>query len=476
MTLRGRLAIGLILVLVVLGGTGLAISLSQQQYLQDQLDDELLATAANVRAASERLVDEGFAPVTERPPRPQFGSELFNDTYVGVLLDGELTTVLAPTGDPDLEPELSARDADSPSTVRTAKGTAESVRVVVEPLGESTEVVIAKSTAPIDEAFRQLVSAFVVGAAAVLAIVALVAWWVVRLGLRPIRTMTEAADAITAGDIDRRIEVAGNRTEASRLGEALNTMIDSSQATEQRMRQFVADASHELRTPLTTLRGYSTLHQSGSDDMPGVADAMRRINEEARRMTRIVDELLLLAEFDDHGLRHLHPVDLSTILRDVASDLRVVQLDRTVRVDVEDDLIVDGDADRLTQAVTGLTSNALRHTPRTTPIDVVGTRTSDGVRVEVRDEGPGLADADMGRIFDRFYRGQGGRDRAAGGAGLGLAIVAAIVEAHSGSYGVDSTSQGSTFWIMIPNPPPVERDRPRVFDEHSPDSVRDSTR
>ena len=476
MTLRGRLAIGLILVLVVLGGTGLAISLSQQQYLQDQLDDELLTIAANVRAASERLVDEGFAPVTERPNGPKFGSELFNDTYVGVLLDGELITVFAPTGDPDLEPDLSARDADSPSTVRTAKGTAEWVRVVVEPLGESTEVVIAKSTAPIDEAFRQLVTAFVVGAAAVLAIVALVAWWVVRLGLRPIRTMTEAADAITAGDIDRRIEVAGDRTEASRLGEALNTMIDSSQATEQRMRQFVADASHELRTPLTTLRGYSTLHQSGSDDMPGAADAMRRINEEARRMTRIVDELLLLAEFDDHGLDHTHPVDLSTILRDVASDLRVVQPDRTVRVDVEDELIVDGDADRLTQAVTGLTSNALRHTPRTTPIDVVGTRTSDGVRVEVRDNGPGLADADMGRIFDRFYRGEGGRDRAAGGAGLGLAIVAAIVEAHSGAYGVDSTSQGSKFWIMIPNPPPVERDRPRVFDEHPPDSVRDSTR
>ena len=147
---------------------------------------------------------------------------------------------------------------------------------------------------------RMLALTMVVASAVILGVMGLVLWWVFRLGLRPIQQMTEAADAIAAGDVGRRVpEVAAPGTEAGRLGRALNVMIDANQASEQRLRDFVADASHELRTPLTTLRGYAELHLASEHaDDAQVSDAMRRIRAEAARMGRIVDDLLTLADVD----------------------------------------------------------------------------------------------------------------------------------------------------------------------------------
>ena len=186
---------------------------------------------------------------------------------------------------------------------------------------------------------------------AVAAVVGLLLWWVDRLGLRPIAAMTDAADAITAGDTTRRVPPGPPGTEAARLGEALNAMIDTNAATQERMRRFVADASHELRTPLTTLQGYAALHTGragipvadGEDRATDAAqaeaeraemvDAMRRMGDEAARMRRLVDGLLDLARLDDLGVVAREPVDLGVVVRDVASDLRVVAPDRVVTVD-----------------------------------------------------------------------------------------------------------------------------------------------
>ena len=289
--------------------------------------------------------------------------------------------------------------------------------------------------------------------------------------------MTEAADAITAGDTTRRVPPGPPGTEAARLGEALNAMIDTNAATQARMQRFVADASHELRTPLTTLQGYAALHTGrvgpavaggtttadvvASDPDPAepasaaevaeMADAMRRMGDEAARMRRLVDGLLDLARLDDLGVVSRDPVDLGVLVRDVASDLRVVAPDRVVTVDAPASLVVTGDRDRLTQALVGLTSNAVRHTPAGTPVWLMVVELPGAVRVDVADAGPGIPPEHLAHVFERFHRVDRGRSSASGGTGLGLAIVDAIARAHGGTASVASEpGRGSTFSITLP--------------------------
>jgi two-component system OmpR family sensor kinase len=277
-------------------------------------------------------------------------------------------------------------------------------------------------------------------------------WWVHRLGLAPIARMTRTAEAIAGGAREERWEPAHPGTEAHRLGQALNTMVAAEQATQDRMRRFVADASHELRTPLTTLRGYSALHAGQVADHPAeVEDALRRINDEARRMSGIVEALLDLNTLDEHGVAQLAEVDVVPLLQAVVADLGVVAPGRHVSLEAPEHVHARADADRLTQAVLSLTSNALRHTPDGTPVVLRAAAAGPNVRVEVADAGPGIPAEHLPHLFDRFYRTDPGRARARGGHGLGLAIVAAIATAHGGRYAVASEpGRGSVFWIEIP--------------------------
>ncbi len=269
--------------------------------------------------------------------------------------------------------------------------------------------------------------------------------------------MTDAAGAITAGDTARRVPPGPPGTEAARLGEALNTMIDTTTATNERMRRFVADASHELRTPLTTLGGYAALHAArppGPLDDAGraeVDDAMRRIGDEAARMRRLVDGLLDLTGLDAPDALRLEPVDLGDVLRDVASDLRVVAPGREVTLDAPDSLVVTADRDRVTQALVGLTSNAVRHTPDGTPVALRVLTRPGWVRVEVADAGPGIPPEHLPHLVERFYRVDRSRSSGSGGSGLGLAVVDAVARAHGGSLAVASEpGRGSVFALELP--------------------------
>jgi len=313
-------------------------------------------------------------------------------------------------------------------------------------------MIIAISEANIDAAFRRLMITVIIVSAATLLMMGLVVVWVMRLGIRPIRDVTDTADAIANGATDLRVEVVGDGTEAARLATAFNRMIDVNQAAEERLRRFAADASHELRTPLTTLRGYSSFLESGGfPTEEDRVDAIRRIGEESRRMGRIVDDLLLLAQLDEQAPDTLVRVDLATLLQDVAADARVVQPSREITVEVRDEGIVIGDPDRLLQAVTALMVNALRYGDPGSPIELRLLRQGDSARVEVIDQGPGIEDADRAHVFERFYRTDRARSRAQGGSGLGLSIVDAILRSHGGSCGVESAvGIGSTFWIELP--------------------------
>lgn len=458
MTLRRRLVIAVSALAAVLLVAGLGVLLVQRAFLVERLDAQLAALAQNPRAILLASARAGAGA-------PAAG---LSDVYVGrMAADGTLTTILSPTSDPDLVPDLAPGETvTDPQGRATASGEASRVRVVTAPLPNGrAQAVLAVPTTAADAATRRLALTLGLVGLAVAGVVAMLLSWVDRLGLRPIAAMTEAADAIRGGDTTRRVPPGPPGTEAARLGDALNAMIDSNVATQERMRRFVADASHELRTPLTTLQGYAALHTGRSGTAPGAAeppsdaagptpevtDAMRRIGEEAARMRRLVDGLLDLARLDDLGVLAREPVDLGILVRDVAADLRVVSPDRVVSVDAPETVVVDGDRDRLTQALVGLTSNAVRHTPAGTPVWLRVVMVPGAVRVDVADAGDGIPPEHLPHVFERFHRVEDGRSTASGGTGLGLAIVDAIARAHGGSAAVASeVGRGSTFTLTLP--------------------------
>src|SRR5579862_690606 len=275
--------------------------------------------------------------------------------------------------------------------------------------------------------------------------------------------MGETAGAIAAGDLSRRVEPADDYTEVGRLGLALNSMLgqieeafDERKASEARLRRFVADASHELRTPLTSIRGYAELFRRGANTRPhDLAKAMQRIEEAAARMGVLVEDLLLLARLDQGRPLEYESVDLTRVAGAAVDDLRVTSPDRTVRYQSNGAVMVNGDAHRLRQVLANLLENARTHTPPATPIDVSVGYAGDDAVIEVRDEGPGMSADEAAHAFDRFWRADPSRARESGGAGLGLAIVSAITEAHGGTAEVRTApGAGATFTIRIP------RDRP----------------
>jgi two-component system OmpR family sensor kinase len=287
-------------------------------------------------------------------------------------------------------------------------------------------------------------------------------WWLVRRGLRPLERIGETAGAIAAGDLSRRVEPATERTEIGRLGLSLNAMLaqieaafDERRASEQRLRRFVADASHELRTPLTSIRGYAELFRRGAGSRPeDLAKSMQRIEAEASRMGVLVDDLLLLARLDQGRPLEQQPVDLSKVVSQAVESARVIEPDRPIDLSLNGTASLIGDEGRLRQVVDNLVDNCRVHTPPGTPVRVKLSTDGDHVVLSVADEGSGLAPEVAGRVFERFYRGDPARSRETGGAGLGLSIVSAIVEAHGGTVTASSSDgTGATFEVRLPSRP-----------------------
>jgi two-component system, OmpR family, sensor kinase len=302
-----------------------------------------------------------------------------------------------------------------------------------------------------------LVEALVI--AAVLVVLGVVSWLVVRVGLLPLDRMGHTAGAIAGGDLSHRVESTDPRTEVGRLGIALNAMLDrlerafgEREASEDRLRRFIADASHELRTPLASIRGYAELFRMGAAREPAdVEKAMRRIEDEAARMGILVEDLLTLARLDEVPDVPHAELDLAALVRDAVDDGRAAASGREIGMQISGPAVVVGDRDQLRQVLGNLLRNAFVHTPEGTPIEVTLERAGDDVRLEVRDHGPGLPTSDAEALFERFWRSEGGRVRGRGGAGLGLAIVAAIVDAHRGEVSAgNAPGGGATFVVTLP--------------------------
>ena len=316
----------------------------------------------------------------------------------------------------------------------------------------------------VDERLNRLLLVEGLVIAGVLLLLAAVSWVLVGVGLRPLERIGQTADAIAAGDLSRRVDVATPKTEVGRLGLAFNAMLErleeafrQSEASEGRLRRFLADVSHELRTPLASIRGYSELFRIGAARKPEDADrAMTRIEEEAARMGVLVEDLLTLARLDEVRDRPAEAVDVTQLAEDAAADARAVDPARAIEVDAGDEAIVLGDANQLRQVLANLMGNALVHTPAGSPIGIAVRRNGREVELEVRDRGPGLPTEQPEELFERFWRTRASAKAAApergrGGAGLGLAIVAGIVAAHHGSVRAGiAPGGGASFVVSLP--------------------------
>ena len=320
-------------------------------------------------------------------------------------------------------------------------------------------VVLAIPLLDVESTLGQLLQLEVLISLAVVAATAVLALIIIRIGLRPLQRMAGVAQDIAAGDLTRRVEPANKNTEIGRLGIALNGMLSQIEAafgertrSEQRLRRFIADASHELRTPLTSVRGYAEMLRRGAQESPEDASiARRRIEEESVRMSLMVDDMLVLARLGQGRPLERAPVDLQSIARDAVADAHAVAPQRAITLDAPASVVITGDDTRLRQAVGNLVRNALVHTPAASPIEVA-LGTHDGMAtMSVVDHGPGLKPDDAGRVFEPFYRADPSRSRDSGGAGLGLSIVAAVVDAHGGSVKVEETpGGGATFEVELP--------------------------
>ena len=316
-----------------------------------------------------------------------------------------------------------------------------------------------------------LVELAVAGVALLLAMAA--GWVIMRRTLRPLRRVAATATRVSMlplerGEVALAERVAGTdtdpHTEVGQVGGSLNRLLDhvthaltARQASETRVRRFVADASHELRTPLASIRGYAELTRRNRDAVPpDIAYALERVESEAQRMTTMVEDLLLLARLDSGRPLATDPVDLTRLVIDAVSDAQAAGPGHRWRLDLPDEpVMIIGDDASLHQVLTNLLANARTHTPPGTSVTTSIASSSPGtVVITVLDDGPGIPAEVVPTVFDRFARGQQSRSRDSGSTGLGLSIVGAIVSAHHGTVHVTSHPGQTAFLVRLPTAPP----------------------
>ena len=334
-------------------------------------------------------------------------------------------------------------------------------------------IIVGRPASDASSNMRGIVLTELITGGALIALLAVCGNWLIGRGLAPLRRMAYTADLITRnGDLAARMPDAGGQQETGRLAAAINTMLARIQhsfsarlRSEQKIRQFAADASHELRTPLTTIRGYAELYRANALGPEELPNAMRRIEQEAERMSMLVAELLELARLDRPSSLDLSETDLTVLAKDAVADARAVEPDRELSTSVPRSLVVTADEPRIRQVLANLLGNVRAHTPPGTPATVRLYPEGNGAVIEVSDQGPGMSEHDAALAFDRFHRGEGALAAAAAGrpapgghdgtevasSGLGLSIVQAIATAHGGHADLTSDpGKGTTVRLWIP--------------------------
>ncbi|SDS84625.1 sensor histidine kinase [Microlunatus soli] len=466
---------------ILLSGASL---LATQQLLLHNVDGQFGDVFGRLRgpgATTDRLVQPG------QPQGTLYALYVDGDAVEsGMLEKPKSQAVLRRTSlnDPAIDVLSTMQPDDSYRTVHldglgSYRVTARTV-TAQDPTGTSAvqaTLVVGLSLSDVNSVLRKIIQvAIPLSLLAILAATVAVGM-VVRRSLRPLNRVATTAQQVSQLQLDRgevalamRVPPADSdpASEVGRVGQALNHMLDNvdgalaaRQASETKLKRFIADASHELRNPLASIRGYAELTRRGRDQLPtDTAFALGRVESEATRMSRLVEDLLLLARLDSGPGIEVGPVDLTELLINAVSDARVAGRDHQWVLDLDGSTLPDrpvvatGDRYRLHQAVLNLLANARTHTPAGTTVRV-GLRVDGPTAViTVADDGPGIAPQIQGQVFERFTRADSSRARAGDGStgstGLGLAIVAAVVEAHHGTVGVRSVPGDTRFVINLP--------------------------
>ncbi|TMC09958.1 MAG: HAMP domain-containing histidine kinase [Chloroflexi bacterium] len=473
-SLRGRLLVGM--VLLVFAGLLIADASTYaalDSFLVSRLDDQLGNQGPN--AAADLMGQSRDGP-PGRIGSSQSSGGLPGGTYLAIYsADGrqllkertlnfqDTGTASTPTttAKPSLPAKLPNAGPDKPTLIYTGGSDGTQFRVLVESIDGfgGDLIVVAIPLSDVQSTLRQLLTLEALIGSLVLLAIALLSLWIVRVGLIPLEKMGSTAAEIAAGDLTRRVSPATPRTEIGRLGLALNAMLSQIEEafkertrSEQRLKRFVADASHELRTPLTSIRGYAELmRRVGRMPKKDTELARRRIEEEAIRMSALVDDLLLLARLDQGRPLEAEPVNLQAIARDACADVAVTAPDRSLTLAAPTPVVVAGDDLRLRQVVGNLVRNAVVHTPPGTAVEVTVSSADGHARLAVVDHGAGLTPEERRRVFEPFFRADPNRSRDHGGSGLGLSIASAVVTAHGGKIEVAATAGGgATFSVELP--------------------------
>ena len=465
-SLRARLVAGLVALaaagLVVLGGVTYA---EQRSFLMDRVDQQVHGA---VFPLSEQLDRRSNLPSRPAPgdddDRGHGGGGPANFPYgtYGERRDanGRRVATLPLTQLGQSAPSTPTLPSKLPTNriVSVSAGGSRYRVLAVPDRFDTGTTVVAVPLREVDQTLHRLLLVEALVIAGVLLLLGALAFVVVRLGLRPLDRIAATAGRIAGGDLSHRVEPATERTEVGRLGIALNGMLARleeafarREASEDRLRRFLADASHELRTPLSSIRGYAELHRIGA--MADTDTAMKRIEEEATRMGILVEDLLALARLDEIREPRRDHVELDGLARDAVDDARATAPDRHIELDAPAATVL-GDPDQLRQVLANLLRNTLVHTPPGTPVEVTVRNHGDAAELVVRDHGSGLPPGDPARLFERFWRAEAGRERGRGGAGLGLAIVGAIVTEHGGTVtAADAPDGGAVFTVRLPAAP-----------------------
>jgi two-component system, OmpR family, sensor kinase len=468
LSLRARLLIAVAAVaLVGLVAADVATYTALRSFLVDRVDESLAAAHGPLIRSIYGPLDRGpggdlgalaaAAPGAYVELRSPDGRPLFSQST-----RGEFTTTR-----PRLPDQVSGLDSNSDEsatffTVDSAQGENGEFRVRAERLADDSLLMVALPLDDVNSTLHRLLVTEIFVTAAVLLVAVGLGLWLVRVGLRPLRNIESTAANIAGGELSLRVEQADDRTEVGRLGLALNTMLEriedafaKQHASEERLRRFVADASHELRTPVTAVGAYAELFERGAQQRPAdLARVLRGVRVETSRMQALIEDLLLLTRLDEGRPLERQPVELVGLAGEAAEAAQTISGDWPLSIEADEPVEVTGDRMRLREILDNLLANVRTHTPPGTRTTLRVRQEGDEALLEVADEGPGLDAEDAARVFERFYRADPSRARDRGGTGLGLAVVAALVEAHGGRVEVDATpGAGATFRVRLPVSP-----------------------
>jgi two-component system OmpR family sensor kinase len=479
-SLRRRLVVSIIALLAIGAVTiGLVSAFTLQGILMGRLDDQLLSSSNR----AQNFQDGDNTPTPSNPQQnfPGGPGQAVGTIFVRVV-DGSVDRAAYIDSTGARKNLTTAQDALV--LALPANGKPQSVNlggklglyrwvVTTEPGGDVLAVGLPLSD--VNTTVYQLLA--IIGGITIIVLV--IAFWVgrvvVRLALRPLERVVATATHVSELPLDRGEVALGvrvpesdadPRTEVGQVGAAINRMLghvasalSSRQASENKVRQFVADASHELRTPLASIRGYAELTRRGDYELPAdVVHSLGRVESEATRMTSLVEDLLLLARLDEGRDLESARIDLSRLLIDAVSDAHAAGSDHEWSLDLpEEPVVIDGDQARLHQVLANLLANARVHTPAGTAVSVsLGIESAGALGSErlavvtVADNGPGIPVDVQPVLFERFARGDSSRSRAAGSTGLGLAIVSAVVDGHGGAVRVKSVPGATEFRVELP--------------------------